>query len=84
MPCRGTGCHKLLEPARLLHGSYFGAISTNHGEGQARGQGGEGLSRGGRKMKEFIKKEGDKKKKKHREVAGCEWPESNGRGENLG
>lgn len=55
MLCRGTACHKFLEPGRLLRGSYFRAISTNHSKGQAGGQGGEGLYGGGRKMKELIK-----------------------------
>jgi len=36
--CKGAACHKFLELARLLHGSYFRAISTNHGKGQTGGQ----------------------------------------------
>lgn len=81
MPCRGTACHKFLEPARLLHSSYFRAISTNHSKGQAGGQGGEGLSRGGREMKKLIKKGG---LKKDREVADYGCPKRDGRGDTLG
>lgn len=61
MPCRGTACHKFLEPARLLHSSYFRAISTNHARDRLGDREEKAFPGEGEKKKKLIKKGGVKK-----------------------